>query len=53
MATTRLESLSLLGVGCVVLAGTGCAPVFSEFQGAKLVGRGGVEVTPKKPAARP
>ena len=38
----------LLGLACGVLAaaGTGCAPIFSDFQSAKLVGRERVEVTP-------
>jgi hypothetical protein len=32
--------------GLTALAGYGCAPVFSDFQSAKLAGRGGVEMTP-------
>ncbi len=46
MDTTHMRFLPLLALGTVGLAATGCAPVFSDFQGAKLVGRDRVEVTP-------
>jgi hypothetical protein len=46
MATTRSILLPAYGLLCAVLAAAGCAPVFSDFQSAKLVGPGRVEVTP-------
>lgn len=42
-----LPAVALAGLLFVVLAvAPGCAPVFSELQSAKLVGKGRVEVTP-------
>jgi hypothetical protein len=46
MATTRSAFLPVYGLVCAVLAAAGCAPVFSDFQSAKLVGPERVEVTP-------
>ena len=46
MALTHSKLLPFLGLCCGVLASPGCAPVFSDFQSAKLVGRGRVEATP-------
>ena len=46
MALTRSKLLSFVGLGCGALTTLGCAPVFSEFQSAKLVRPARVEVTP-------
>jgi hypothetical protein len=46
MAVTHSRVLPFLALWCGVVASPGCAPVFSDFQSAKLVGRDRVEVTP-------
>jgi hypothetical protein len=46
MQATHSRRLLLFAVLWATLAGAGCAPVFSDFQSAKLVGRDRVEVTP-------
>lgn len=46
MDATPSRRRLLFAVLWTTLAGTGCAPVFSDFQSAKLVGRDRVEVTP-------
>jgi hypothetical protein len=46
MATTPSRFLPVYGLVSAVLVATGCAPVFSDFQSAKLVGPERVEVTP-------
>ena len=45
MDTKRAQRLRLGPLG-VALATVACAPVFSDFQSAKLLGPGGVELTP-------
>ena len=39
-------SVVLISALCVVLLGEGCAPVFSDLQGAGLVGKNRYEITP-------
>lgn len=46
MDTTHSKRLHFFGLLWVALAPVACAPVFSDFQSAKLVGPGRVEVTP-------
>ena len=46
MDTMRSKRLLLSGILGGALAPVACAPVFSDFQSAKLVGRDRVEVTP-------
>jgi hypothetical protein len=46
METTHSRGLRLFGLLSATLAGVACAPVFSDFQSAKLVGRDRVELTP-------
>jgi hypothetical protein len=46
MALTHSRLLSFLALWCGVVASLGCAPVFSDFQSAKLVGHDRVEITP-------
>jgi hypothetical protein len=46
MHATHSRRLLLFPILWATLAGAGCAPVFSDFQSAKLVGRDRVEVTP-------
>ena len=46
MDTTHSRRPLLFGLLGATLAGVACAPVFSDFQSAKLVGRDRVEVTP-------
>jgi hypothetical protein len=46
MALTHSSLLPFLALSCGVVVSPGCAPVFSDFQSAKLVGRDRVEVTP-------
>jgi hypothetical protein len=46
MDMTHSKWLLLFGLLCGTLGSVACAPVFSDFQSAKLVGRDRVEVTP-------
>ena len=44
--TARASFLRLVVLGCGSVLAVGCAPVFSDLQSAKLVGRDRVEITP-------
>jgi hypothetical protein len=46
MALLHSSITPLLALACGALPFAGCAPVFSDFQSARLAGRGGLEVTP-------